>query len=190
MGALRRLCEPRQQRLRVRIDDDDFAVGQTQKAGIGGAIRPIEAHDLASIEPIFRTNSYATFLCAAAAVRRLSPRHGGAGGVIVNISSAAGLMGLALTAGYGAVGFYLEHRFAYDSAPWAADEGCVTPDLVRRLQSDYQPRGLRLIPFINTLGPWRAFCVRKGGAIWPKARASAPSNSAPATPIACPSSAG
>lgn len=68
-----------------------------------------------------------------------------------------------LTAGYGAVGLYLEHRFAYDSAPWAADEGCVTPDLVRRLQSDYRPRGLRLIPFINTLGHMEGFLRAEGG---------------------------
>jgi NAD(P)-dependent dehydrogenase (short-subunit alcohol dehydrogenase family) len=62
-------------------------------AGIGGEIRPVEAHSLETIDALFRTNTYATILCAAAAVRRMSPRHGGEGGVIVNISSAAAKLG-------------------------------------------------------------------------------------------------
>lgn len=62
-------------------------------AGIGGEIRPIEAHTVETIDALFRTNSYGTLFCAAAAVRRMSPRHGGQGGVIVNISSAAARLG-------------------------------------------------------------------------------------------------
>lgn len=59
--------------------------------------------------------------------------------------------------GYNAVGFYLEHRFRYDSAPWAADTGCLTPELVRELCDDLKPAGLRIIPFLNTLGHMEGF---------------------------------
>ena len=54
-------------------------------AGIGGAIRPIEEHTEATLNELFATNTYSCILCASAAVRRMSPRHGGHGGVIVNI---------------------------------------------------------------------------------------------------------
>jgi NAD(P)-dependent dehydrogenase (short-subunit alcohol dehydrogenase family) len=62
-------------------------------AGIGGAIRPIEEHTEATLDEIFATNIYASIHCASAAIRRMSPRHGGSGGVIVNISSAAARLG-------------------------------------------------------------------------------------------------
>ena len=62
-------------------------------AGIGGAIRPIEEHTEATLNDLFFTNIYSCIYCASAAVRRMSPRHGGHGGVIVNISSAAARLG-------------------------------------------------------------------------------------------------
>lgn len=62
-------------------------------AGIGGAIRPIEEHTEDTLGEIFATNTYASIHCASAAIRRMSPRHGGRGGVIVNISSAAARLG-------------------------------------------------------------------------------------------------
>lgn len=62
-------------------------------AGIGGAIRPIEEHTEATLNDLFSTNIYSCIHCASAAVRRMSPRHGGKGGVIVNISSAAARLG-------------------------------------------------------------------------------------------------
>ena len=62
-------------------------------AGIGGAIRPIEEHTEATLNELFLTNIYSTIHCASAAVRRMSPRYGGQGGVIVNISSAAARLG-------------------------------------------------------------------------------------------------
>ena len=62
-------------------------------AGIGGAIRPIEEHTEATLNELFFTNIYSTIHCASAAVRRMSPRYGGKGGVIVNISSAAARLG-------------------------------------------------------------------------------------------------
>ncbi|MEO8542534.1 MAG: SDR family oxidoreductase [Burkholderiaceae bacterium] len=62
-------------------------------AGIGGAIGPIEEHTVQSLNDLFFTNVYSCIHCASAAVRRMLPRYGGSGGVIVNISSAAARLG-------------------------------------------------------------------------------------------------
>ena len=66
-------------------------------------------------------------------------------------------------AGYNAVGLYLEHRFAYPSAPFVAGPGCLTPETVRRLAARFGPRGLRIIPFLNTLGHMEGFIRSEGG---------------------------
>ncbi len=66
-------------------------------------------------------------------------------------------------AGYGAVGLYLEHRFAYPSAPWAAGPGSLAPEAVRRLSKTAKEEGVRLIPFLNTLGHMEGFIRSEGG---------------------------
>lgn len=66
-------------------------------------------------------------------------------------------------AGYGAVGLYLEHRFAYPSAPWAATSGCLAPEVVRRLSRALAASGPRVIPFLNTLGHMEGFIRADGG---------------------------
>lgn len=48
---------------------------------------------LARIEHVFAVNVIGSFLCAREAVRRMSTRHGGAGGAIVNVSSRAAVLG-------------------------------------------------------------------------------------------------
>lgn len=68
-----------------------------------------------------------------------------------------------LAAGYNAVGFYLEHRFAYRSAPWAAAPGCLTRELIARLRSRYPAAELRIMPFLNTLGHMEGFIRSEGG---------------------------
>ncbi|MBA3725960.1 MAG: family 20 glycosylhydrolase, partial [Armatimonadetes bacterium] len=68
-----------------------------------------------------------------------------------------------LKAGYNAVGLYLEHRYAYPSVPWAADEGCMTPELVRRMTAEFRTQGLRVIPFLNVLGHMEGFIRSEGG---------------------------
>ena len=45
------------------------------------------------LERMFRVNVIGSFLCAREAVRRMSTRHGGSGGAIVNVSSAAARLG-------------------------------------------------------------------------------------------------
>jgi NAD(P)-dependent dehydrogenase (short-subunit alcohol dehydrogenase family) len=49
----------------------------------------LEAIDSARMHRMFATNAIGPMLCAREAVRRMSTRHGGRGGVIVNVSSAA-----------------------------------------------------------------------------------------------------
>jgi hypothetical protein len=60
------------------------------------------------------------------------------------------LLNLTLESGYNAIGLYLEHRFAYPSAPWAQGTGCLTPEMARRLQEEF--RELQIVPCINLLG--------------------------------------
>jgi NAD(P)-dependent dehydrogenase (short-subunit alcohol dehydrogenase family) len=55
----------------------------------------LENLDAARINRILATNVTGAFLCAREAVRRMSTKHGGAGGAIVNVSSAAARLGSA-----------------------------------------------------------------------------------------------
>lgn len=71
---------------------------------------------------------------------------------------------LALDSGYTGLGLYLEHRFAYPSAPWAHGKGCVTPEAVRSLQSEFP--SLQVIPFINLLGHMEGFLYAHEGKSW------------------------
>jgi NAD(P)-dependent dehydrogenase (short-subunit alcohol dehydrogenase family) len=49
--------------------------------------------DAARISRIFATNVIGSFVCAREAIRRMSTRHGGPGGAIVNLSSRASRLG-------------------------------------------------------------------------------------------------
>jgi NAD(P)-dependent dehydrogenase (short-subunit alcohol dehydrogenase family) len=53
----------------------------------------VEQMDAARLNRIFATNVTGAFMCAREAVRRMSTRHGGGGGAIVNVSSAAARLG-------------------------------------------------------------------------------------------------
>lgn len=53
----------------------------------------LDQMDLARWQRVFNANVFGSFLCAKAAVLRMSTRHGGAGGTIVNVSSAAARIG-------------------------------------------------------------------------------------------------
>jgi NAD(P)-dependent dehydrogenase (short-subunit alcohol dehydrogenase family) len=53
----------------------------------------VENIDAARLNRIFTTNITGSFLCAREAVRRMSTKHGGKGGTIVNVSSAASRIG-------------------------------------------------------------------------------------------------
>jgi NAD(P)-dependent dehydrogenase (short-subunit alcohol dehydrogenase family) len=55
----------------------------------------VEAMTAERIDRVLKTNVTSAFLCAREAVRRMSTRHGGSGGSIVNVSSAASRIGSA-----------------------------------------------------------------------------------------------
>jgi NAD(P)-dependent dehydrogenase (short-subunit alcohol dehydrogenase family) len=62
-------------------------------AGIVDVKARVDEMSAARLERMMRINVVGSFLCAREAVRRMSTRHGGKGGAIVNISSAAATLG-------------------------------------------------------------------------------------------------
>lgn len=62
-------------------------------AGVVAPATRVDAVDVERLHRLFGINVVGAFLCAREAVRRLSTRHGGQGGVIVNISSVAARLG-------------------------------------------------------------------------------------------------
>jgi len=62
-------------------------------AGIVDIKARVDEMDLARLERMMRVNVIGSFLCAREAVKRMSTRHGGKGGVIVNVSSVAASLG-------------------------------------------------------------------------------------------------
>jgi len=62
-------------------------------AGIVDVKARIDEMDVSRLERMMRINVVGSFLCAREAVKRMSTRHGGKGGSIVNISSAAATLG-------------------------------------------------------------------------------------------------
>jgi NAD(P)-dependent dehydrogenase (short-subunit alcohol dehydrogenase family) len=67
--------------------------GLVNNAGIVGPASRLDAADAATIKAVMDLNVVGAFLCARAAVQRLSTNGGGKGGVIVNISSGAATLG-------------------------------------------------------------------------------------------------
>ncbi len=62
-------------------------------AGILERQMRVEDMDAERLSRVLATNVIGCFLCAREAIRRMSTRHGGAGGAIVNVSSAASRLG-------------------------------------------------------------------------------------------------
>lgn len=62
-------------------------------AGVVDVPRRVDAMDVARLQRMFATNVLGSFVCAREAVLRMSTRHGGTGGSIVNVSSAASRLG-------------------------------------------------------------------------------------------------
>ncbi|NDL62904.1 SDR family oxidoreductase [Acerihabitans arboris] len=77
-----------------RIDRELGAMtGLVNNAAILKPQATIEQLTAARLNAIFATNVTGSFLCAREAVKRMSLRHGGQGGAIVNVSSAAARLG-------------------------------------------------------------------------------------------------
>ena len=62
-------------------------------AGIVDARARVDEMSVQRLERMFRINVTGSFLCAREAVRRMSTAHGGSGGAIVNVGSAASRIG-------------------------------------------------------------------------------------------------
>ena len=62
-------------------------------AGVVDMPSRVDAMSLERLQRMFAINVFGTFMCAREAVKRMSTRYGGAGGAIVNVSSAAARLG-------------------------------------------------------------------------------------------------
>ncbi|PDT06180.1 NAD(P)-dependent oxidoreductase [Rhizobium chutanense] len=69
--------------------------GLVNNAGIVDQPQRVDEMSAERIESMLRINVTGSMLCAAEAIRRMSRRHGGQGGVIVNVSSMAAILGSA-----------------------------------------------------------------------------------------------
>ncbi len=67
--------------------------GLVNNAGITGRIGRLDAAQAVDIQSTMDINAVGAMLCAREAVKRMSTRHGGKGGVIVNLSSVATTLG-------------------------------------------------------------------------------------------------
>ena len=63
--------------------------GLVNNAGVMGSGGTIDELDAERTRRMFEVNTLGPFLCSQAAIKRMAKRHGGQGGAIVNISSAA-----------------------------------------------------------------------------------------------------
>ncbi|MGZ5181441.1 MAG: SDR family oxidoreductase [Ramlibacter sp.] len=67
--------------------------GLVNNAGVVDVAARVEQMTVARLRRMFDINVIGSILCAREAVRRMSTRHGGGGGAIVNLSSAAARLG-------------------------------------------------------------------------------------------------
>ena len=75
--------------------DKEFGAlnGLVNNAGVVDRPARVDEMSLQRLKRMFAINLTGSFLCAREAVKRMSTKHGGAGGVIVNLSSAAARLG-------------------------------------------------------------------------------------------------
>lgn len=62
-------------------------------AGVVDTAARVDEMGVARLKRMFEINVLGSFVCAREAIRRMSTRHGGSGGAIVNVSSAASRLG-------------------------------------------------------------------------------------------------
>src|SRR5271156_2819356 len=143
--------------------------GLVNNAGVTGGLFRVDAVPAQAIAQVLATNVAGTILCSREAVRRMSVRHGGAGGSIVNISSLA-----ARTGGAGEWVHYAASKGAIDSftiglAREVASEGirvnAVAPGLIEtelHAANGVPDRLERLAPSIPMGRPGTALEVAQG----------------------------
>jgi NAD(P)-dependent dehydrogenase (short-subunit alcohol dehydrogenase family) len=96
-------------------------------AGITGTNARMEAQTAPDLRRLLEVNVLGPMLCAGAAIRRMSTRHGGSGGAIVLVSSVAARLG-------GLPGI----------VPYAATKGAIET-LVRGLSNEVAGEGIRVV---------------------------------------------
>ncbi|MDP1730283.1 MAG: SDR family oxidoreductase [Devosia sp.] len=79
-------------------------VGLVNNAGVIDVAARVDEMSIERLTRMFSINVIGSLLCAKAAIRRMSSRHGGKGGSIVNLSSAASKLG--------SPGFYVDYAAA------------------------------------------------------------------------------
>lgn len=62
-------------------------------AAVGASRRRVESMQAAAVNAILAANVTGAIVCAREAIRRMSTRHGGSGGAIINVSSASARLG-------------------------------------------------------------------------------------------------
>ncbi len=73
-----------------QIDKDlGLLTGLVNNVGTNGGGTRVDEQSLHALKKLFEINVYSYFLCSKYAIQRMAKRHGGQGGSIVNISSAA-----------------------------------------------------------------------------------------------------
>lgn len=123
--------------------------GLVNSAGIVAPYGRIDEVAFEDIPPLMDLNINGTLLCTREAIRRMSTRHGGTGGSIVNLSSVSSRLG-----GPGSTVPYAASKGAIDSFTWGvaqevAGEGirvnAVSPGLI---DTEMQPEGR-----VESVGP-------------------------------------
>ena len=105
--------------------------GLVNNAGVHGPRGRLDALQAAEIQAVLNTNVLGCFLCARAAVQRMSTKHGGQGGAIVNVSSGSAHLGA-----------------PNDGILYAASKGAVN-SLTIGLSQEVAREGIR----VNTVAP-------------------------------------
>jgi NAD(P)-dependent dehydrogenase (short-subunit alcohol dehydrogenase family) len=86
--------EPQVMSMFAAIDAAGFVLhGLVNNAGVVDLKCRVDQMSVERLERMFDTNIVGSFVCAREAVKRMSTRHGGSGGAIVNLSSKAALLG-------------------------------------------------------------------------------------------------
>jgi NAD(P)-dependent dehydrogenase (short-subunit alcohol dehydrogenase family) len=108
--------------------DRDFGAlhGLVNSAGIIGPHGRIDAVDAKGLDRLWAINITGTLICCREAIKRMSTKHGGQGGAIVNLSSAASRLG-----------------GAGESVPYAASKGAID-SLTFGLAAEVAGEGIRV----------------------------------------------
>lgn len=82
-------------RIFEHADQMGTLVGLINNAGVVDHAQRVDEMSFERLERMWRINVTGSFLCAKEAIRRMSSKHGGQGGAIVNLTSAAAKLGAA-----------------------------------------------------------------------------------------------